>query len=116
MNKITIRLLSFLSGVANGLFGSGGGILAVEAMKQKKLSQKTAQATALCSTVFMSLFSVTYYLYKGYFNLSDALIYIPFGIPGALAGSFLLEKLPDKHLKRIFAIIIIVMAVRILLK
>lgn len=116
MNKITSRVLYFLSGAANGLFGSGGGILAIEAIKHKSLSQKNAQATALCATVFMSFFSVIYYLYKGYFIFSDALIYIPFGIPGALAGSYLLEKLPDSFLKRMLAILIIIMAVRMIFK
>ncbi len=116
MNKTTNFLLSFFSGVANGLFGAGGGILAVEAMKQKGLTQKKAQATALCATVFMSLFSAIFYVYKGYFKLSDALVYIPFGIPGALVGSFLLKRLPDIFLKRLFAVFIIIISVRMLIK
>ena len=116
MNNLAFSLYSYLSGIANGLFGSGGGILAVEILNRKGLTQKYAQATALNATVFMSLFSVIYYLYKGYFNLSDALIYIPFGIPGALSGSIILNKLSDICLKRIFALLIIISAIRILVK
>ncbi len=107
MKKIIYFSTALLSGLLNGLFASGGGIPAVTCFKNNGLEQKKAQATALCVTFFLSLVSITYYYYKGLFNIRDALIYIPFGIPGAFAGSFLLKRLPDKFLKKLFAIFII---------
>ncbi len=116
MNKAAAYITSFLSGITNVIFGSGGGILAVDGLKKLGLDQKNAQATALCSTLLMSLFSTVYYLYKGYFALTDTLIYVPFGIPGALTGSFLLAKIPDKILRKIFALFIIWAGLRLIYK
>lgn len=107
MKKTCNILFPFLSGLLNGLFASGGGIPAVMFLKSKGLSQKSAQATALCITFLMSLVSVTVYAFKGYFSLGDALVYIPFGIPGALVGSALLKRIPDSLLRKLFALFII---------
>lgn len=116
MKNFCTVLISFLSGLTNVIFGSGGGILAVESLKINMQSQKSAQATALCATLLMSVFSAIYYLYNDYFDFSDALQYIPFGIPGAFIGSYLLGKLPDKLLKKIFAVMIIWAGVRMMLQ
>ena len=114
MKKITYFAVALLSGLLNGLFASGGGIPAVTCFNKTGLEQKNSQATALCVTFFLSLVSVAYYYYNGLFNLRQALIYIPFGIPGAFAGSYLLKKLPDKFLKKLFAFFIIWAGVRML--
>ncbi len=114
MKKWTYSLVALFSGLLNGLFASGGGIPAVECFKKRGLSQKKAQATALCVTFLLSVASLAYYYYNGLFKFRDALIYIPFGIPGALLGSFLLKKLPDRLLKKLFALFIIWAGIRML--
>ena len=116
MKNFGTGIISFLSGVTNVLLGSGGGILAVNSLKKSGLRQKEAQATALCLTLLMSVFSAAFYLFKGYFVFTDALIYIPFGIPGSFLGSYLLGKLPDRFLKRAFAVFIIWSGLRLILK
>lgn len=107
MKKLTYFSVALLSGLLNGLFASGGGIPAVAGLKSKGLKQKNAQATALCVTLLLSLASLGYYFYNGFFDIRDALIYIPFGIPGAIIGSILLKRLPDKLLRKLFALFII---------
>lgn len=107
MKKISGLIVGFASGLFNALFGSGGGIIAVTYMKKKGLSQKQAQATALTISVILSLFSVLYYYFRGYFNFSEGIVYVPFGTVGAFFGSILLSKLPDRLLKKIFALFII---------
>ena len=114
MQKISYFFLSLLSGLLNGLFASGGGIPAVAALKNKGLSQKSAQATALCVTLILSVASLIYYCSNNYFNLSKALIYIPFGIPGAFVGSMLLKRLPDRLLRKLFALFILWAGARML--
>lgn len=109
-------LFSFVSGVTNVIFGAGGGIIAVEGFKFYGFDQKNSQATALSAMFIMSLFSSVYYMLKGYFNIKNALIYIPFGIPGAFAGSYLLNKLSDKILKKLFAVLIIWAGARMILQ
>ncbi|MBE6785863.1 MAG: sulfite exporter TauE/SafE family protein [Ruminococcaceae bacterium] len=119
MSKIrnsVFRLVSFLSGAINALFGSGGGILFVIALNKKGLSQKKSQATALAVTVLLSAFSTAYYLFNGYFKIEDAISFIPWGIPGALTGSLLLKKLPDGLLRKIFSAFIIWAGVRMIFR
>ncbi len=114
MKKLTYCSVALLSGFLNGLFASGGGIPAVAAFRKNGLPQKNAQATALCITFMLSIASLVCYCFNGFFNIRDALVYIPFGIPGALIGSILLKKLPDKLLKRLFALFIIWAGIRMI--
>lgn len=114
MKKMTYCSVALLSGLLNGLFASGGGIPAVAVLRKNGLPQKKAQATALCITFMLSLASLACYCFNGFFSIRDALVYIPFGIPGALIGSLLLKKLPDKLLKRLFALFIIWAGIRMI--
>ncbi|MBQ7005043.1 MAG: sulfite exporter TauE/SafE family protein [Clostridia bacterium] len=107
---------AFLSGMTNGLFGAGGGILAVKSLSLKGLEQKKAQATALTATFMMSVISCGVYLYKGYFNPLSAVYYLPFGIIGAIAGACLLKKIPDKILRKVFSIFIIWSGMRMIFR
>lgn len=116
MKNIFFYLIAFISGSVNAVFGSGGGILFVSALNRQGLSQKKSQATALSVTVLLSTVSAVYYLCNGYFNLDDAFKYIPLGIPGALAGSLLLAKIPNKALKKIFSAFIIWAGLRMIIK
>ena len=115
-DKITKYIKAMLSGLANGVFGAGGGILAVNYFSADGNSQKKAQATATAAILIMSLLSSIFYLYKGYFSIYDSLKFIPAGIAGSLTGGILLRKVPDKILKRIFALFIIYTGTRMLLK
>lgn len=114
MKNFFYNSISFLSGVANVILGSGGGILAVESLKKEKLDQKKAQATALCAMIVMSAISAGYYFYNDYFDLKDAIIYVPFGVPGALIGGGLLKRIPDMILKKIFSLFIIWAGLRLI--
>lgn len=102
------------TGFLNGVFGSGGGIIAVISLNNRGLSQKQSQATAMFITYILSLVTVGYYIYMEYFTLKDSLIYVPFGIPGALTGSYLLNKISDKTLKKAFALLIIFAGIRMI--
>ena len=105
-----------MSGLFNSLFGAGGGILAVKSIRSQGAEQKKAQATALAAMFIMSVISCGVYLFKGYFRLSSALPYLPFGIIGALAGTHLLKKTPDRILRRLFALFMLWCGVRMVLK
>ena len=107
MKGILLFITSFSSGIVNGLFGAGGGILAVRHFRMKGLAQKKSQATALLLTFLMSVISCAFYLIKSYFSFFEALPYLPFGVVGAVAGCTLLKKFPDKFLKKLFSLFII---------
>ena len=107
MNKIKYIILGFMVGTVNALFGAGGGLIAVSAFKSKGLSQKNAQACAIAVILPLCLISSAVYAFRGYYKISDALPYLPFGLLGALSGTVIMEKLPDKILKRIFALFMV---------
>ncbi len=114
MHKIKTYLYGFATGIVNALFGSGGGLVAVTAFKSSGLSQKKAQASAIAVIFPLCLISSAVYAAKGYYNISDALPYLPFGLFGAYLGAKLLKKIPDKALKKIFALFLIYTGIKML--
>ncbi len=105
-----------LIGTVNGMLGSGGGMIAVPVLRKYGFSQSAAQANAIAIILPISVISTALYITSGRVNISDALIYVPGGIIGALIGTFLLSKIPDKWLKRIFGCFMVWAGVRLLLK
>ena len=71
-NKKTAVFAGTFAGILNGLFGSGGGTVAVPLFKKGGLSQKEAQATALLMMFILSSVSAGIYLFEGRFSFSDA--------------------------------------------
>ena len=103
-------------GIVNGLLGSGGGMLAVPVLKKLGFSQSDAQANAIAVVLPISVMSVSLYLLNGYVSVSDALIYVPGGVVGALIGTFLLKKLSPVTLKKFFGAFMVFAGVRLLIK
>jgi len=114
MKKITPFITGFLAGILNGLFGAGGGIASVFLLTKSGFDQKKAQATSIVLILPLSIVSGFFYWFKGSFQLTDALVFIPGGLAGALAGALLLKKFSDNLLRRIFGGFIIWAALRIL--
>lgn len=106
----------FAIGFINAVFGAGGGIIAVSILKRNGLSQKKAQATALSVILPLSVISAIMYYLNGYFEIRDALSFLPFGFLGTVTGAFLLGKIPDRILKIMFCFFMIYTGVRLLLK
>lgn len=105
-----------LVGTANGLFGSGGGIVAVPMLEHDKTEVKKAHATSIAVTLPLSIISGIIYFNKGNIDVVYALKFIPFGILGVLVGAKLLIKLSSVTLKRIFGIVMIVFGIRLILR
>jgi len=94
-----------LVGVANSLFGGGGGMLAVPLLERTGLTQKEAHATAILVILPVSAFSFLLYVLKG---LYDFAVLIPTAIGVSVGGFFgarLLGKLPVKFVGPIFAVL-----------
>lgn len=106
-------IFGIVSGFINTLFGAGGGILTVPFLKSKGLTQKEAQASALCVLLPISTINALIYYYKGYFSLYNGISFIPFGFAGALAGVLLIRKIPDRLLNLIFALFMLYSGLRL---
>ncbi len=116
MKKIQLSASGILIGLLNGLFGAGGGIVAVAAFQKMGMSDKESHATAVAVMLFLSAVSGFLYLYRGQVSLRDVLPYLPGGVAGALFGGWLLPKIPDFWLRKIFSLFILYAAVRLFLR
>lgn len=116
MSEYLQYFLSFTVGLISSLFGAGGGLVAVPLFKAQGLEQKEAQASAIAVILPLCIISSAVYYYLGYFRLNDAIGYIPFGIIGTFIGTAIMKKLPDKILKKIFALFMIYTGINMLMR
>ena len=116
-NWVKDAIIGAVSGLLNGMFGSGGGLAAVPLIeKLLKAEPKKAHATSVAIIMPLSLLSAFLY-YKGkYLDFSQALKFVPFGILGAILGGILLKKISNIWLRRIFGALLILSAIRMVIK
>ncbi len=92
-------------GLANSLFGGGGGMLAVPMLKGTGLDEKGAHATAILLILPVSLLSFLLYAFKGLYSPA-VLLPTAIGVSaGGLLGAKLLCKLPIKIVKLVFTLL-----------
>lgn len=115
-SKLLTALYGTAIGFVNGLLGAGGGMLAVPLLKKCGLSQKESHENAIAVILPITAVSAGIYLHKNYVNLSDSFSYLPTGFLGAIAATFLMKKLSNVWLKRIFAFFMLYAGIRLLLK
>ena len=82
-------------GILNGLFGSGGGLVAVPLLGKSGLPPKQAHATSVAIIFFLSIISSAVYFFNGNLDIAQGMSYIPGGIVGAVTGSFILKKIDN---------------------
>lgn len=108
--------MGVICGLLNGLFGSGGGVAAVPLLEAAKLEPKESHATSVALIFVLSLATTISYFLGDKLDFGTARSYIPYGLIGSAAGAFLLKKIPNSLLRRIFGVIILFAAFRILVK
>ena len=90
-------------GLANSLFGGGGGMLAVPLLQKNGYGEKQAHATAILVILPVSLFSFLLYFIRGFYDFS-VLIPTSIGVSvGGVLGAKLLGKLPTETVNLLFA-------------
>ena len=104
-----------LTGAVNGLFGGGGGMVAVPILKNMLgYEEKGAHATAILVIAPVCLVSAITYIVNGHFIPS---IVIPAAIgttAGGMVGALMLEKLPTGIVNAIFIGVMLVAGARML--
>jgi uncharacterized membrane protein YfcA len=117
-NKQKIVLTGLLVGLAAGYFGIGGGFIVVPALMHtiSGLSITDAIGTSLVPvSTFGSITAVTYSL-SGEINWPIAILFVLGGIIGGLYGTKMSSKVPKDKLKKIFTILLIVVATYIIIE
>ena len=114
--NIRLLVLGVGAGLCNGLFGSGGGMIAVPALERvENLRAKNAHATAIGVVLMPTLVSI--YRYRS-FTECDALTLGSIcigGVVGSILGAGLMKKFSSELLKKAFGIIILITAVRMVI-
>jgi uncharacterized membrane protein YfcA len=80
------------------------------------LSEEEAHSTSLSVIFPLAILSGFLYLRAEAFALGDALPYLPGGLAGALFGAWLLPRLKAVWIRRIFGVVILFSAGRLLLR
>ncbi|MBR2341289.1 MAG: TSUP family transporter [Clostridia bacterium] len=102
-NNFKNLLCGMAVGAANGLFGGGGGMLAVPLLQKTGLDGQKAHATAILVILPVSLFSFLLYAIRGFYDFS-VLVPTALGVTfGGLLGAKLLKLLPMKIISLVFA-------------
>ena len=91
-----------LCGFVNGLFGSGGGVVAVMALRRFAADEQRVHATATLTIFIMSVVSFFLYLKSGSVDIGEGMRFLPGGMIGALLGSKLLKGSGSAVLRRFF--------------
>lgn len=105
-----------LAGLANGFFGSGGGLFLVPLLTRwAGLRQRRAFATSVAVILPLSVVSVVVYFYKGALDLGFAWPFLLGGSAGGLISGRVFQKIPLTMLRRVFGALILYGGVRALL-
>ncbi|MBK7762124.1 MAG: sulfite exporter TauE/SafE family protein [Bacteroidetes bacterium] len=113
---IGIVLLGFIAGVLSSMVGIGGGIVIVPILVLLfGLNQHTAQGTTLAMLSFPVSFAAAYtYHKKGLVDWRIALILCAGFVIGGFLGSKIAVELPVGTIKKVFAVLMIAIAVKFL--
>lgn len=109
--------LMYIAGLLSGLLGIGSGALKVIAMDRiMRIPFKVSTATSSFMIGVTGVASAAIYLKRGYIHPVIALP-VMFGVlSGAMVGARLLPRLPVPVLRRIFAVIVAVIAVQMIIE
>ncbi|TWH49291.1 sulfite exporter TauE/SafE family protein [Sporomusa sp. KB1] len=106
----------FVVGILSGLLGLGGGIFLVPIMVTYfNITQHIAQATSMAIVIPTALISSIIYGFHGNTDVNLALNLIVGSTLGASIGARIMKRIPPIRLKQLFAILLIVVGVRMVL-
>lgn len=109
--------IGFVSGIFNGLCGSGGGIILVPSLTYfTKVEKHNAHATAIAVILPLTVISSFIYLKSGIIDINTTITVTIGTIIGAFIGSKLLTKLPINILRKIFGTFMIIAAIRMVIQ
>ena len=113
---IILIVIGLAAGMLSGLVGIGGGLIIVPALVFfLGLSQKMAQGTSLGILLLpIGLLAVFQYYKAGYIDIKIVWLVALGFLAGGFFGSKIALSLPQDTLKKIFAIVLVIIAVKML--
>ena len=114
---ITLIIIGLIAGILSGIFGVGGGVIMVPLLViLLGFNQHQAQGTSLAVLAVPVTFIAAYTYYRSgddVVNWKYALIIAGCFIIGGYFGSKLAIAISEQMLKRLFAIMLLIMAVKL---
>jgi len=116
MRKALLILGGLVTGLATGLFGGGGGMLAVPLLTSvgRKKGQ-IAHATAIAVILPLTIVSSVVYIASGSFDTGIGFYIMGGVILGGILGSLFLKKMNGKALGIIFSVIMLAAGIKLCL-
>ena len=115
-----LPLMGVFAGLANGLLGAGGGIIAVYALnmvfRDEITDVREVFANALCVMLPISAVSCVGYALMGEISADGLGAFIIPAILGGLCGGVLLGRIKAGALKKLFAAIVIYSGIMMIIK
>lgn len=108
-------IIGIITGIANGLFGSGGGTIAVPAMVLiLGADEHKAHATAISIILPLTILSSVFYISNNFVDWNITWKVTAGGVIGGFIGAKLLNICPANILRKVFAIFMIIAAIRMI--
>ena len=114
---LILIVIGIITGIMAGMLGIGGAVIMIPALVYLLgLSQQTAQGTSLAVMLPPIGIIAAYNYYKaGHANIKFAIILAVFFIVGSYFGSKLAINIPQNTLKKIFGVLLLLVAAKMLL-
>ncbi len=107
-NRWRYAVIGALAGVANGLFGSGGGLFLVPLfISWIRMDEKKACATSVAVIFPLSVVAFTVFALRGGVEFSLAWPYVIGGTVGGLLSGTLFKRVSAKWLHRLFGALLL---------
>lgn len=113
---LILLFIGILAGTVSAFLGIGGGVVIIPLLVMLlNYSQKSAQGTSLTIMLMpVGIFAVIHYYKAGYVNIPRAMIIALGFLIASYFASKIAVKLEDIYLKKIFAIFLILYAIKLL--
>lgn len=113
---IILILIGLISGLLSGIFGIGGAIIVIPALVFIiGLSQHEAQGTSLAFMLPpVGILAAWNYYKEGFVNWKIALVLSLTFVVGAYLGSHFSINISDRTLRRLFGVLMIAMAIKMI--
>jgi uncharacterized membrane protein YfcA len=114
---LILIVIGIITGVMAGMFGIGGAIIMIPALVLfMGITQQTAQGTSLAVMLPPIGIIAAYNYYKaGQANIKFAIVLAVFFLVGSYFGSKLALTLPQPLLKKMFGVLLLLVAAKMLL-
>ncbi|MCL5260180.1 MAG: TSUP family transporter [Gammaproteobacteria bacterium] len=114
MDTALLLIIGMAAGTLSGFFGIGGGTIVIPALIYFfGYSQITAQGTTLAAMIPpIGLLAAIAYWKAGHINVPAAMLIAGGFLIGGLIGGIFAQHIPDLYLRRGFAVLFMLIAVR----